>query len=82
LVEGYPLRVEQVETSAQEDGSGQLPQVPSAIVCWGQMRGGAGLSPQAYQAGCALRDPMPDPAICRGCAKCAVACPHKAIELM
>jgi len=26
--------------------------------------------------------PMPDPAICRGCAKCAVACPHKAIELM
>ena len=26
--------------------------------------------------------PMPDPAICRGCAKCALACPHKAIAVM
>jgi len=25
--------------------------------------------------------PMPDPAICRGCSECALACPLKAIRL-
>ena len=26
--------------------------------------------------------PMPNPSICQGCAKCVVACPLKAIELV
>jgi translation initiation factor RLI1 len=26
--------------------------------------------------------PMPDPSICRGCGKCVLACPLKAMELM
>ena len=25
--------------------------------------------------------PLPDPALCQGCAKCVRACPHKAIRL-
>ncbi|MDP3880395.1 MAG: 4Fe-4S binding protein [Dehalococcoidales bacterium] len=25
--------------------------------------------------------PMPDPSVCRGCAKCVVACPLKAIQI-